>query len=254
MLRRALRPRPRASSLPSAALAAALLVPVGLLAGCSGDQGAGSNSEADADDDGEATPEEVLALAKTTLDDTSGVQLSLTTDNLPDGTTGITSATGVATAAPAFEGEIAVSLAGNSVEVPVVAVGGEVFAELPLVPGFQTIDPGEYGAPDPAELIDPELGVSTLLTATEEPTEGETVRGGADNSEVLTEYSGTVTDDVMTNVIPSAEGDFDVVYTITEDGELRSAELTGVFYPSSAEMTYTVDLTDYGTEQDITAP
>jgi len=244
MLRRARRPRSHAAPL---ALAAVLLVPVGLLAGCS-DEGASS----DAGD--EPTPEEVLALAKTTLDETAGVQLSLTTDDLPDGTTGITSATGVATAAPAFEGEIAVSLAGNSVEVPVVAVGGEVYAELPLVPGFQSIDPAEYGAPDPSRLIDPDEGVSTLLTATEAPTEGETVRGGADNTEVLTEYAGTVTDEVMTNIIPSATGDFDVTYTITEEGELRSAELTGVFYPDSAEMTYTVDLTDYGTEREIAAP
>ena len=61
MLRRALRPRPRASSLPSAALAAALLVPVGLLAGCSGDDGGGTDTA--------PSPEEVLALAKATLDE-----------------------------------------------------------------------------------------------------------------------------------------------------------------------------------------
>ena len=30
--------------------------------------------------------------------------------------------------------------------------------------------------------------------------------------------------------------------------------LTGVFYPDSAEMTYTVDLADYGTTKDIVAP
>lgn len=246
MLRRARRPRPHPAR-TSLALAAALLVPAGLLAGCSGDEG---RSAADSG----PTPEEVLAQAKDTLDETSGVQLALTTDNLPEGTTGITSATGVATSAPAFQGQIAVSLAGNSVEVPVVAVDDDVYAELPLIPGFQDIDPAEYGAPDPAALINPDEGVSTLLTATEDPVQGETVRGGTDNSEVLTEYSGTVTDEVMTNVIPSAEGDFDVVYTITEDGQLRSADLTGVFYPASTEMTYTVDLTDYGTEQEITAP
>lgn len=247
MLHRARRPRPHPSR-ASPALAAALLVPAHLLAGCSGEEDAGSGA------DSGPTPEEVLAQAKDTLDQTSGVQLSLTTQDMPDGTTGITSATGVATSAPAFEGQLAVSLAGNSVEVPVVAVDDDVYVELPLIPGYQDIDPAEYGAPDPAALINPDEGVSTLLTATEKPVEGDTVRGGADNSEVLTEYTGTVTDDVMTNVIPSAEGDFDVVYTINEDGELRSADLTGVFYPAGTEMTYTVDLTDYGTEQEITAP
>lgn len=228
---------------------AALVVPAVLLAGCAG----GGGSSGSGGEDG-PTPEEVLAEAKATLDETSGVQISLSTDDLPEGTTGITSASGVATSAPAFDGDISVSLAGNTVDVPVVAVDGTVYAELPLVPGFQDIDPGEYGAPDPATLIDPDQGVSTLLTATQDPVAGETVRGGADNTEVLTEYTGTVTDEVMTNLIPSAEGSFEVTYTVTEDDELRRAVLTGVFYPATSEMTYTVDLTEYGTEQDITAP
>ena len=43
-------------------------------------------------------------------------------------------------------------------------------------------------------------------------------------------------------------------YTITDDDELREATLTGVFYPDSDEMTYTVTFDDYGTEKDITAP
>ena len=58
----------------------------------------------------------------------------------------------------------------------------------------------------------------------------------------------------MTNVIPTASGDFDVTYTITDDDELRSADLTGVFYPSAEPMTYTVEFSGYGTEKDITAP
>ena len=43
-------------------------------------------------------------------------------------------------------------------------------------------------------------------------------------------------------------------YTITDDGELREVELTGVFYEDSESMTYTVTFDDYGTEKDITAP
>ena len=40
----------------------------------------------------------------------------------------------------------------------------------------------------------------------------------------------------------------------TEDGELRRADLTGVFYAEGEEMTYTVTFSDYGTDKDITAP
>ncbi len=232
-----------------------LLGALGLpLSACSGDQGVSSSSEADTDDSGEATPEEVLALAKTTLDETSGVTFALSTTDLPDGVNGLTSANGVLTSAPAFEGTLTVILVGNSVEVPVVGVDGTTYAQVPLTPGFQQVDPGEYGAPDPAGLISPDSGVSSLLPATEGVEQGDTVRGGADNAEVLTEFTGTVASSTMTNIIPSAEGDFDVSYTVAENGELRQAILSGVFYPDSASMTYTVDLTEYGTTKDIVAP
>ena len=86
-------------------------------------------------------------------------------------------------------------------------------------------------------------------------TTGESVRGGSDNTEVLTTYTGTVPGAAMKKVIPSASGDrFDAEYAVTDDGELRQAVLTGVFYPDSTVMTYTVDLAAYGTTRDIVAP
>jgi lipoprotein LprG len=200
------------------------------------------------------SPDEVMELAKTTFDETSGLTITISTDNLPDGVTGIKEAEGVATHAPAFEGSITVPLLGNSIEVPVIAVDDEVFVVLPLTSDYQSIDPGEYGAPDPAQLMSPDEGLTSLLPATTDLEAGESVRGGADNKEVLTEYTGTVPGSAVANVIPSADGDFDVTYSITADGELREAVITGVFYPDSDEMTYTLGFDDYGTEKDITAP
>lgn len=203
----------------------------------------------------EQTPAEVLGVARSTLDETSGVELALTTDDLPDGVTGLTSAIGVATQAPAFDGAIKVILSGTEFEVPVVAVDGKVYAQIPLTPGYSDVDPSEYGAPDPAALITPDRGFSSLLPVTTDLEKGETVRGGSDNSEILTTYTGTIPGDAMKKVIPSSSGDtFAASYLITEDGELREAELTGVFYPDSAEMTYTVSFDAYGTEQEIVAP
>jgi len=126
--------------------------------------------------------------------------------------------------------------------------------QLPLTPGWQDIDPGDYGAPDPARLMSDDAGFSSLLPATTDVQKGDSVRGGSDNSEVLTEYTGTVSGDVVKNVIPTASGDFDATYTISDDGELREADLTGVFYKDSDSMTYTVTFDDYGTDKDITAP
>ncbi|QBX56901.1 LppX_LprAFG lipoprotein [Nocardioides seonyuensis] len=228
------------------ALAAALLL-VPSLAACSGDD---ASSEV-----AEQSPEEVLAEAATNLSETTGLQLDLSTRNLPDGVTGITKAAGVATSAPAFEGTITVVLSGQSVDVPVVAIDDTVYAQIPFTPGWNKVDPTDYGAPDPARLIDPSTGFPALLDLTEEPTKGESVRGGADNSEVLTTYTGTVPGDAMADVIPSAAGDtFEVEWQVTDEGELRKADLSGVFYAKSEEMTYTVEFSGYGTEKDITAP
>jgi lipoprotein LprG len=147
-----------------------------------------------------------------------------------------------------------VVLSGQDFEVPVVAVDDKVYVQLPLTPGWQDIDPADYGAPDPAQLMSADAGFSALLPATTDLEEGDSVRGGKDNKEVLTEYSGTVSSSAVENVIPTATGDFDVAYTVTDDGELREATLTGDFYDSGDSMTYTVDFDDYGTETDIKAP
>lgn len=199
-------------------------------------------------------PEDVLAAAEATLDETSGVRITLDTDNLPDGVTGIEEAEGVGTHAPAFEGTITVNLSGQAFEVPVVAVDGKVHVQLPLTQGFQVVDPADYGAPDPARLMSPDAGFSALLAETTDLERGKSVRGGASNDEILTEISGTVPGDVVANIIPTASGDFDVVYTVTDDDELRAARITGVFYEDSEAMSYTLGFDDYGVEQDITAP
>jgi lipoprotein LprG len=139
--------------------------------------------------------------------------------------------------------------------VPVIAVDDTVYAQLPFTNGdWQKVNPKEYGAPDPASLIGAD-GFPGLLTLTESAEAGESVRGGADNSEVLTTYSGTVPGDAMDAVIPSSSGDsFDVEWQVNDDGELRKATMTGVFYPHTDAITYTVEFADYGSELEIAAP
>ncbi|MCP3423605.1 LppX_LprAFG lipoprotein [Nocardioides pinisoli] len=227
---------------------AAVVLALPVLAACSGGEGASGET-----DEG-PTPEEVLDEAATTLTETAGVELSLSTPSLPDGVSGITKAVGTITNTPAFDGSITVVFAGQTVDVPVVAVDDTVYAQLPFTPGWNKVNPKEYGAPDPSNLIGDD-GFAGLLGLTESPEAGETVRGGADNSEILTTYSGTVPGDAMDAIIPSSSGDtFDVEWQVSDAGELRKATLTGAFYPRAEPMTYTVDFADYGTEKDITAP
>jgi lipoprotein LprG len=224
---------------------ACAVIGLALVAGCSDDQGSVSDQR---------SPDEVMKLAKTTLDETSGVNLSLRTTDLPAGVTGVKEATGVGVHPAAFDGSLTVMLSGTDFNVPVIAVDNKVYAQIPLTPGWSDVDPAEYGAPDPATLMSPETGFSSLLPATEDLKEGDSVRGGEDNKEVLTEFTGTVPDSAVKNILPGATGDFDATYTISADGELREAVLTGVFYPNTDSMTYTIGFEDYGTEKKITAP
>lgn len=227
------------------AVLALLLAGLLFLTGCSGEEeGPGT----------ERSPAEVVAAAKQTLDRTSGVRIRLRTDQPPEGVPAVVGASGVGAHPPAFDGTLTVTLAGSQFDVPVIAVDDHVYAQVPLVPGWSDVDPSEYGAPDPAQLMATDRGLSSLLTATDGLAAGDSVRGGADNSEVLTEYTGTVPGEAVSNVIPSASGDFDATYTITADDVLRTARLTGVFYPGTDPMTYTIDFDDYGVEPDITAP
>ena len=129
----------------------------------------------------------MLAAAKTTLDETSGLTIALSTPGLPEGVQGVAGASGVVTNAPAFEGDIRVVLAGTEFTVPVVAVDGVVWAQLPLTTGYQDIDPADYNAPDPAGFIAGETGFPGLLPATtdvtggrERPRRGEQRRGAHD--------------------------------------------------------------------------
>ena len=232
----------RTSRLLAVVLAGVLLL---ALSACSG----GSASPAP-----ERSPGEVLAAAKKKLDATSGVRIRLSTTDLPEGTTGLTRAEGTGVHPPAFDGTITVSLSGNTFEVPVVAVDDKVYVQLPLTSGFQDVDPTAYGAPDPAQLMSPDAGFSSLLTSTTGVRKGTTLRGGTDNTEILTSYTGTVPDTAVKNVIPSATGDFDARYTVDDSGALREARLTGTFYANAPAMTYTVAFDRYGSTKKITAP
>lgn len=227
-------------------LAVAALVLSLALTGCTGEK---EKSVSEGKD-----PQEVMEQAKKTLDETSGVRLSLSTKDLPQGVQGLTNAEGVGVHPPGFEGTITVEVSGLSVDVDVIATDGKVWIKY-LVPTFQEADPADYGAPDPAELMATSGGLSDLLVNTDDLEKGEEVRGGENNEEILTEYTGTVPASFVETVIPSATGDaFDATYTISNDGELREATLTGEFYPDADELTYSITFDDYGTEKDIQAP
>lgn len=245
---------------PLRRLAAAALVgglSVVSVAGCSGgDDPVTKNEDLDDDGDGEVTPEEVMVAAKTKLDETSGVEISLSTDDEPDEGDYLASAEGTLIAdPPAFEGEVAGRVLGQTAsDIPVVSADGDLYVEVPVL-GWQTVDPDEFCAPDPGSLLDPETGVSTILTETEDLEEGESELGGEDNEETLTPFTGTVPGDSVRNLLPCAEGDeFDATYRIDAEGFLVEAEITGEFFAGMDAITYLIEVQEYDVEQEISAP
>jgi lipoprotein LprG len=223
-------------------IASTLVAPLLLLGACSEDE------------EEPTTPEDVLAEAKANLDDTSGVSIALTTEGeIPKGVDALVEADGIGTHAPAFEGDLKVSVNSLEIEVPVVAVDGEVFAQLPFTSSFQPIEPDDYGAPDPADLMDTTAGISSWLTALEDVEEGDETRDG---DKVLTTYTGTLPGTAVAEVIPSAspDADFDATFSIDDEGFLDTAEVIGPFYGDAGDVDYVIALDDYGTDEEIDRP
>jgi lipoprotein LprG len=221
---------------------AALLVPLAL--------GATACSKASTND---LTPEQALAGAKAKLDQANGVHLVLATDRLPRGVSGLLGADGVGTHAPAFKGDIKVAVGGITADVKVIATAGSVYAVPPLATKYVEVDPRDYGAPDPAALMAPQGGLSSLLTEAKDPTEGKQERDG---NQVLSTYSATVPGKTVASIIPSADAaqDFDATFRLDGDARLHEAVLTGPFYPKGGDVTYTITFDDYGAAPKITAP
>lgn len=222
------------------AVLAMLVAPVAL-AGCSGAEEPRLN------------PRKTLAAAKRNLDATSGVRIGLSTDTLPQGVDGLLTADGIGTHDPAFDGRIKVSASGVTADAEVVAVTGKVYAKLPFTSRFVPIDPGDYGAPDPADLMSTDGGLSSLLTSATDVERDDEVREG---ETVLSSYTATVPGTAVAAVIPSASRaeSFDATFTVSDAERLGKAVLRGPFYPRAEDVTYTITFDDYGTARKITAP
>ncbi len=152
----------------------------------------GGDDDPDGSSDGGATPEEAMATAKAALDETSGVELSLSTqDERADGDF-LKNAQGVITDAPAFQGTAGGRFLGFDAEdVEVRSVDGDFYVNAPII-GWDTYDPAELCAPDPATLLDPDTGVSNVLVAATDLSAGDKRRAEDDNSVIVTPYDATV--------------------------------------------------------------
>jgi len=240
-------PGPRPARGRLTALLGALLAAALLLSGCGG----GSDSK---DSPKAKSPTEVMQNAKKLFDEASSVHLVLATDSSPPaGSNGVLGATGDLTHDPAFEGEVKVVLSGLTATVPITSVDGKVYAKLPLSTGYATIKPADYGAPDPADFVDPDKGLSSLLTQIDGLKKGKDTRSG---DQILTTYTGTLPGAAVKQIIPSASAKetYDTAIGIDEKGYAITVKITGIFFSAGDDVTYNVKFSDYGKGVEITAP
>lgn len=193
-----------------------------------------------------------IAEAKKSLDAAAYVGFTMHTAGLPEGVEGLLSANGTGTHAPAFTGTVKVHSGGVDFSAPIVAVNTIVYAKLPFA-GWSQLNPADYGAPDPADLMARDGGVSSLLTATTDLRKGDTTRIG---DEIYTGVSGTLPGSAVQQVFPSAgAGQFAVLYTLNNNNELKAAQITGPFYPGPAgDETYFIEIDVHAGSVDIQAP
>lgn len=223
--------------------AVAALIALALpLAGCGGAKPAAKQD-----------PISVLRAAKQKFDSASSVELTLATTSRPTTGDAVLGATGTLTHQPAFSGKVKIFYSGFDAEIPVVAVGGKVYAKLPLTTSYATINPAEYGAPDPAEFADTSKGISALLLQLGGLKEAGQVRQGKD---VLSTYTGTLPGTLVKQIIPSAAvtGTYQTTIGIGPDGRILSLEVTGDFFAASAPVTYDITFANYDKSVEITKP
>jgi hypothetical protein len=227
---------------PAASLLALALL-TGPLAACSGGGG----------DDGDSATD-LLAHAKHTLDETDSVHFVLSSENAPDTGTELVGGEGDIARPASFEGTLKVLAMGSTLDLEVVSVDGTVYAQLPFTSGFSVVDPAQFGFGDPGALIDAETGISQLLAEAENAEMGEERRvDGEVVREVIADLPGELVEQLLTSEDPATP--VRALFSIAEEsGELLRAELTGPFFSAEDDATYTLELSDFGADVEITAP
>jgi lipoprotein LprG len=221
-------------------LVAALLA---VLTACSG--GSGGSGE---------TAAQLLARAKKTLDGTPTVHFVLSSTGAPAAGTALTGGEGDIQRPASFQGALTVRVGGSPVDVKVVSVNHTVYAQLPLTSSYSVVDPATFGVGDPGALLDPQTGISQLLTAVQSPALGDEKRV---NGEVVREVTGDLPGSLVQKLLTSKDPAKPVharFSVVTGSGQLRQVVLTGPFFTATPDGTYTVQLSRYGASVSITAP
>lgn len=218
-----------------------------VIAGCES-EGTGEATET------EESAADLLERAKQTLDESESAHFVLSSEGAPTTGTVLVGGEGDMARPASFDGTLQVLALGSTLDLAVVSVDGTVYAQLPFTSGFTEIEPAQFGFGDPGELMDPETGISQLLAEAQSAELGEERRvDGEVVREVTAELPGERVEQILDSADPSqpVQARFSIA---SDSGEMRRAELTGPFFEADEDATYTLELSDFGADVEITAP
>lgn len=199
-------------------------------------------------------PTSLLKTTKSVLDSTSSFHFVLTSADVTGSGSELTGGSGDMKRPDSMSGTLQVSIFGLALNVPVVSVGGTFSVKLPTGLGFSTANPADYGFADPAQLIDPNHGLSSLLLKCQSP---QVESDDRYHGEALHEIGCSLPGTAVAALLTSADTSKSVAATFgidTSNHQLRRVELTGPFIIKSSDATYTVVLTNYGENVSVTPP
>lgn len=195
----------------------------------------------------------LLHKAKTTADAASAVHFVLTSSGVTLSGTNLVNGRGDLVRPSSLQGSFGVAISGFTANVKVVSVGGTFEAELPFSGHYTKTNPSDFGLKNPAELLDPNTGLTSLLTLAQAPKLGPSERQGG---ELLDTVSYTVPGRAVP-VIPDVNPSEPVRLTVginPTSYQLRTVTLTGPFTSATSNCTYVVTLSNYNEHVDITLP
>jgi hypothetical protein len=195
-----------------------------------------------------------LSQAKATIDQTQSLHFNLTSDNAQGPGIILTAADGDAKRPNAFSGTLHVNDAGLPLQVGIVSLGGQFYAELPFHSSYEKAKPEDYGFGDPAQLLDPNTGLSSLLSLAKSPALSDQKRLSGENLQLVT---CTLPGDRIAALLVSADPSRDVKATFwinPDTHQTREVDLVGPFASKDHDTTYHLVLTNFGENVTVTAP
>jgi LppX_LprAFG lipoprotein len=195
-----------------------------------------------------------LHKTKTVLDGTSSFHFTLSSADVTGSGPLLTGGRGDMLRPASMSGTLQVSIYGLALSVPVVSVGGTFSVKLPTSPSFSAANPADYGFADPAKLIDPSHGLSSLLLSCRSM---QVESDDRYNGEALHEIGCMLPGKAVAALLTSADPSKDVAATFgidTTTNQLRRVVLIGPFVTVARDSTYTLILANYGENVSITPP